>query len=687
MSKSRRNEISEGYSRLLDQWVAKEEYGEPVGCVATTFTFEPALFEEECLSRFLRMQTDAVEDGPLYLVEREEKLSQVMAAVLVDQHNCRGARSLRWDLHSARVKGIMHAKISMLCWSNLVRLIIGSANLTKNGYRSNQEVFGVLDYHKGAEAPRQVMLDVIAYLREVMSASNPGVENKAIDRWYVFLDQVEQKTALWGQTEDEHRRQPLRVFSVLTRPGRADVFQQLHDVWPAGNPPYSARVLSPFFDPPEADNKPAKELWQFMRKRGNATVNYCLAMEDVPGEERLIVKAPATLLSVKPQRDSSKVVLQRLNNMERSLHAKELWLEDDRYILLMIGSSNFTSPGLGVGKTVNYEANLVYIVDTNKVKSGYRNLIKRFPESDVVKVPVQFELAELGEDEAPETVTLPAGFQSAIFRLGDGKSGEIVLMLGDDLRPGWRLFSEDGEPLQNGDEVSWAAKGKPSSFVLPWSGRVPSGIWVTWSGAQGKAWWPVNVESPTDLPPPDDLKELSLEKLISLLSSARPLHEVLRRYLRRQENGVTAIAKRFDDADPLKRVDSRDFLLQRTRRFSWALSSLGKRLERPVPTEACLAWRIQGPVGVMAVARALERDAKSVEEKSFLMAELALELTRVRPAESPGYLSASRIRDELMKTAQDLCKKIDDQTVPDNVHLQMYLNNVLKHIMSNTAGI
>src|SRR5690242_16131084 len=93
-----------GYGKILDAWTPPEDAGKPVGCVATSFTFSPVLFEEECLSRFLQLESDAAEDGPAYLVEREEKLSQLMcAAALVDQHYASGVRSLRWDLLSARL--------------------------------------------------------------------------------------------------------------------------------------------------------------------------------------------------------------------------------------------------------------------------------------------------------------------------------------------------------------------------------------------------------------------------------------------------------------------------------------------------------------------------------------------------------------------------------------------------------
>ena len=37
--------------------------------------------------------------------------------------------------------------------------------------------------------------------------------------------------------------------------------------------------------------------------------------------------------------------------MFRPLHAKAVWLENDRFIGLMLGSSNFTAAGMGLAKT------------------------------------------------------------------------------------------------------------------------------------------------------------------------------------------------------------------------------------------------------------------------------------------------------------------------------------------------
>jgi len=89
MSKQKKKNVVS--AKLLDLWSPPEGAGFSVGCVATTFTFNPVFFEEECLGRFLQMQSDAIEDGPVYIIEREEKLADIRcASVLVDASHCKG---------------------------------------------------------------------------------------------------------------------------------------------------------------------------------------------------------------------------------------------------------------------------------------------------------------------------------------------------------------------------------------------------------------------------------------------------------------------------------------------------------------------------------------------------------------------------------------------------------------------
>lgn len=681
------NAIPAGHGKLLDAWEPPKDSGGPVGCIATTFTFSPAFFEEECLGRFLKLETDATEDGPVYLVEREEKLSQVAcAAVLVDQHHCKGARSLRWDLHAVRPdRGILHAKISLLCWSKLVRLIIGSANLTEDGYRRNREVYGVVDFHEGSESPRPVLQEVLQYLRHGANVAVADNESLPLQRMRRFLDRVQTLSRSWGATADEHSRESARVTTLLTGPGRPDLFTQMSSVWPGNSPPHTAWVVSPFFDPPEAkSNQPAESLWNIMRKRGAATIDYCVETEEIHTSKQLLAHAPGSLLATRPSRDSCSVAFSRLTtDLERPLHAKQIWLEDERWVLFLIGSSNFTSAGTGIGKAVNYEANVAYLFDMDRASHGaYADLERRFPAIQSISDPettLQFlPASDVGIDSAQETVLLPTGFLNAIYRTKNGGEGEVLLTFGDDLPSGWKICDE--QELARLTETEWRSVSSPKSYSFMWKERPPSGFLVTWEKATGFAWWPVNVASTADLPPPDELRDLPLDVLIDILTSARPLHEAMRGYLRRKAQASNNSSTASIDVDPHKRVDTSGFLLQRTRRFSAALRGLRSRLERPATSEECLEWRIKGPVGIKAVATALTREAKSDDERAFLLAELALELTRVKPKSAPGTLSAYEVREALCSTAQDLQGAL---LMPDNRrqgNLAQYLERVSQHL-------
>ena len=75
---------------LSHYWSPAEELvdggvGHPWACLATTYEFNAPFFETELLPRFLGLKFDHTENEPSFLVEREEALSLVRVAVLVDQ--------------------------------------------------------------------------------------------------------------------------------------------------------------------------------------------------------------------------------------------------------------------------------------------------------------------------------------------------------------------------------------------------------------------------------------------------------------------------------------------------------------------------------------------------------------------------------------------------------------------------
>src|SRR5205823_11691325 len=118
-------------------------------------------------------------------------------------------------------------------------------------------------------------------------------------------------------------------------------------------------------------------------------------------------------------------------------------------------------------------------------------------------------------------------------------------------------------------------------------------------------------------PPPAELGDLPLHVLIEILTSAKPLHLALQRWLSRQKGAGVDSPQLL--LDPHERVDTSTFLLQRARRVSWAFDALRKRLERPAASREALDWRLRGPVGVQAISRAISKEARSAEERAFLL--------------------------------------------------------------------
>ena len=123
---------------LLEQWKPPHGAGDPIGCLATTYTFSPELFDEQCLARFLEIESEPNREDLAFLLERETRLGSVYAGVLVDHSQAGVAHSLRWDVLPIRLPaGIQHAKLNILAWSRCIRIIVSSANLTEAGYRYN----------------------------------------------------------------------------------------------------------------------------------------------------------------------------------------------------------------------------------------------------------------------------------------------------------------------------------------------------------------------------------------------------------------------------------------------------------------------------------------------------------------------------------------------------------------------
>jgi hypothetical protein len=646
----RRGKDLDARGKALDTWQPPPGSGEPLFCVATTFTFDATFFEVECLGRFLQMDTHPQETESVgYLIEREEKLAGARVCVLADRRHATEKESLRWDVLPVVVpRAAQHAKLALLGWSNRVRVIIGSGNLTEQGYRKNLEVFGCLETARDDAGNHSAILEAIAFLEEVAGRAlgdearqGPGY------RLRQTLTAARDLISDWPH-EDQGRGRLVPIFGGAG----TSIFSQLRTLWPSGSPPRYSHVLSPFFDADSAASAVAEGLVDMLAKRGDRICRFYVAAEEL-ADGRRRVYAPRGLIDAVREHAITFVhtLLPEQDGEVRPLHAKMLALHNDEWQLLVIGSSNFTRAGLGItAGNANLEANLAYVTRSNE--PAFRAMENVWPqmaeeEVDINDPAIVWDPAFDQDSDGTGPLPLPAAFREALFD-GGSSPPQLILSLGSDMPSEWIIRTPaDQEVLRR---ESWA--GQPGDVHIPWGDRpVPFILHVTW-GEQGHAAdWPVNVVDTRTLPPPDALRQLTLEELLDILASTRPLHRAVVEVLRKRERHKSSVV----ELDPHKRVNTETFLLQRTKPVALALERLRERLERPVASLEGLDWRLRGPIGPSALAEAFKKDARSPGEARFFMAELALALKRVRVDEAAcGGIAVDLIRDRLATSISDL---------------------------------
>lgn len=129
--------MSIGTHRVLDVISPQEPC---LGAFFSTFTFDPAFFEDHVLRALLRLSSDPIEQPERYHQECRHALQQVPVAVVVDAGERQGGRRLPYDLLDVS-SVVFHPKTVLLLYRRHARLVVGSGNLTSNGYGGNSELF------------------------------------------------------------------------------------------------------------------------------------------------------------------------------------------------------------------------------------------------------------------------------------------------------------------------------------------------------------------------------------------------------------------------------------------------------------------------------------------------------------------------------------------------------------------
>ena len=668
---------------MLDLWRPPKDAGDPIGCLATTYTFAPGLFDEQCLARFLEIESEPNREDLAFLLERESRLGGVYAGVLVDHTQAGVEHSLRWDVLPVRIHGgKQHAKLSLLVWNRHIRVIIASANLTEPGYRSNYEVASAVDFSI-QDADVGMLVEAVGFLQSLLQlVPGAAASPPEIQRAGTFLKQVLQLVKSWKPAGRDGNVRQQFVFTIPAngagQPERSSLDEAIQACRRRAGSPSDIWVASPFFDFDEDNCRVATATCKLMARGVERDIRFFVPSVGDEGEAGVPrLAAPKSLLvtpakygvtvgvNVLPQEDQDR--------NRRPWHAKMLGLLTGGYSALMIGSSNFTCAGMGVGRYRNAEANLVTIADRNAYRREAALLESVWPELNPVEDPESAEWLgarpENDEEEQAKTPPLPAGFLSATYRAGDQR--RILLRMNPAHLPAdWCVYACGQEKPELLNAGRWREGGSLILIDRPWEpAQPPEKLLVKWGDQE--AFLTLNVEDASRLPPPPLLENMSADDMLWILAAVDP-SAAFRAWTRQQQpsdlfdtdlDSATPV-----DLDPLRRYDLQTTFLHRIRRRARVLAQLRANLQRPVAGPQSLEWRLRGMIGIepLAARLALElsRNQVAPDEALLTLADFMIVLHEVDYQPVDGSLSRKSFNEVFQFFLKELVMKLDQSVAP-----------------------
>jgi hypothetical protein len=379
--------------RLIDYYLPPGEGFVLESLVSTTYQVDFEFLEEELLAAALGVRSP-VSRLKAFRSDLERKLQKAEVTVLYDLGGCDRLARLSPRIDAVPVVARkLHSKISLLMWvreaaaadtppERRVRLIVGSANLTRQGFRHNYECVAAVDFGGRGAPPRALLAKAIGLVRQI-GAGSPA-------------PQLARQLAAF---EAQAARFPVGVAApddAVALVAAEEVVPSIRQTWAAlsDKPPETVTVVSPFW----AEGVTASEALADLvgRLGGPASVELvCRGERSADGKRWLPVfdggvavglkaRLPSRvfLRATKPDADlpaptataaetgdelEENQLSTRLGGrqpsaaeVQRALHAKMILLDGRNGSVLYIGSSNCTRRGLALGGPTNHEAGFVY---------------------------------------------------------------------------------------------------------------------------------------------------------------------------------------------------------------------------------------------------------------------------------------------------------------------------------------
>lgn len=353
--------------KLIDRLTADPRWGPMRGLLATTYELTPDFLETDFLPSVFGLGAWDDRSWTTRIALEKRLFELETAVVFTEARRYRGRpRSLRLELRPvASPRGTaFHAKVTLLLYERAVRLIVGSANLTEQGYRRNREAIAVLTATqaspKDAGIIAQALTGAASALAPWLSSSARSLITRSIETLHS-----------WGiSTPDPYS-------SFVWTHGSSRLWQEFLQRWPQNESVQRLFILSPFWseDAGLTLSRFVAELKSVGALSRGAEVRLLTdAFQEANG--KFIPVLPPSYASLDwsalgvtaiAQAVSPKVHPDELGGMEgftgmRALHAKVVLMESSKSSLAYVGSANFTAHGWGFLRgtaAANVEAGLI----------------------------------------------------------------------------------------------------------------------------------------------------------------------------------------------------------------------------------------------------------------------------------------------------------------------------------------
>jgi hypothetical protein len=627
-----------GFQKLIDFYTPPEEGYVLESFLATTYQVDFEFFEDDLLALALGVRTPA-NRGRAFRADIERRLQTATVSVLYDLRGCPKLRraSPRIDALPVITRK-QHAKVSLLAWVKRgegtsepvkrVRLIVGSANLTRQGFRENYECASALDFGGAKSRGRGLLLRALDLVASMGGECESAQLDSQLEEFRAFAQ---------GVSTD-----PLPQDAPVTFVSAEDALQELSRAWEEldGSNPELATVVSPFWPEGSTAGAALAELISHFANPKRVDL-VCRGVEAPNGRDWIPEFDPAVAAELKGKISSRLFLMPALPSAgvdedandrgdesevdeigryrpsgpadkgvpRRALHAKMIWLDGKKGSVGYIGSSNCTRRGMALGAPSNWEAGLIYQVSRSArarmdllgiAGKGFEVMAGKLPPAKKPQKdeenPVPNFLADIVARQHDVTIRFqkniaaPENFEILMpvpTPLGDGgywlvyqrRDGKVPTRISVDLRECTRCDT-------NLKPFHPVGEGAPSEAAVY--------VEVRWEGNIG--FFPVRFDDKASLP--------------VLPAGRRPTeNELIEYFLFGREpdwDGDGGGGGPQGDPDPPqseKAVDTRRILSYFIRRFVQALPGIETEMIAAAYSRAALLNALKGPTSPLALAK------------------------------------------------------------------------------------